>query len=264
MAASLRHIDDEQLAAYALNALETPERLEVADHLATCVQCNETLAQHLEVTASLAKAHQYGEPPAELRGRILAAVDALEHPAASSTAVVELAERRGGRNAQVWRAAAAALVLLTAGLSAVLAMQFQRVSDLETESTQLRTQVTNLQDVLYFSSSPGVSTVALEGDLLRPRAMLMAYPDNELALLIAVNLEQLGEDETYRLWLVDGDGGRYEATTFNADEYGYASVWFRAPEAVSHYDWVRITRDPVAPTQQTGGAALLSAPMEMK
>jgi anti-sigma factor ChrR (cupin superfamily) len=264
MAASLRHIDDEQLAAYALNALETPERLEVADHLATCAQCNGALAQHLEVTSALANAHQYGEPSAGLRGRILGAVAALEHPAASSTTVTDLAERRTGRSAWMLRVAATVLVLLTGGLSAVLAVQSQRVSDLETESTQLQAQVDNLQDVLYFTSSPGVSTVALEGDLPRPRAMLMAYPDNDLALLIAVNLEQLGEDETYRLWLIDGEGNRYEATTFNADEQGYASVWFRAPEVVSHYDWVRITRDPVASSAQMGDAALLSAPMEMR
>lgn len=263
MAASLRHIDGEQLAAYALNALETPERLEVADHLATCAQCNEALAPHLEVTTALAKAHQSAEPSAELRGRIMDAVAAMESPAAPA-AVVDLAERRASRNSWVLRVAATVLVLLTAGLSAVLAVQFQRVSDLQTESTELQTQLDNLQDVFYFTASPGVTTVALEGDLPRPRAMLMAYPDNDLALLIAVNLEQLEEGETYRLWLVDGEGNGYEVTTFNADEHGYVTVWFRAPEVVSHYDWVRITREPVASAEQMGDGALLSAPMEMR
>ncbi len=264
MAASQRHIEDEQLTAYALNALETPERLEVADHLAICTLCNEALAPYLEVTASLVNAHQPAEPSAGLRGRIMGAIAALESPAVPSTPVINLAERRTGRSAWVLRVAATVLVLLTAGLSAVLAVEFQRVSDLETESTQLQAQLDDLQDVLYFTSSPGVTTVALAGDLPRPRAMLMAYPDNDLALLIAVNLEPLGEGEIYRLWLVDGDGSRYEATTFTPDEHGYASVWFRAPEVVSHYDWVRITRDPVASTEQMGDAALLSAPMEMK
>ncbi|MDA1216437.1 MAG: anti-sigma factor [Chloroflexi bacterium] len=264
MAASQRHVDEEQLAAYALNALETPERLEVADHLATCTACNEALTPYLEVTASLVNAHQPAEPSAGLRGRIMTAVAALESPAVPSTSVINLAERRTGRSAWVLRVAATVLVLLTAGLSTTLALQSQRVADLETESTQLQAQLDDLQNVLYFTSSPGVSTVALEGDLPRPRAMLMAYPDNDLALLIAVNLDQLGDGEIYRLWLVDGVGSRYGVTTFNSDERGYASVWFRAPEVVSHYSWVRITRDPVAATEQVGGAALLSAPMELR
>lgn len=78
-----------------------------------------------------------------------------------------------------------------------------------------------------------------------------------------MNLYHLVEGEVYQLGLVDGKDRRYEATTFNPDECGYNLVWFRAPEVLSRYSLVRIiTRDPVAATEQMGGATLLNGPME--
>ena len=63
----------EQVAAYALDALDPDERHEFERHLEECSACREQLPAFAEAAAALAIGAGPAEPPAELRGRILAA-----------------------------------------------------------------------------------------------------------------------------------------------------------------------------------------------
>ena len=62
----------ELTAAYALDALEAPERERYETHLATCEECREELASFWAVSGALARAAGGPAPPPALRGRILA------------------------------------------------------------------------------------------------------------------------------------------------------------------------------------------------
>jgi anti-sigma factor RsiW len=66
----------ELTAAYALDALDPPERAEFEEHLATCERCQEELAQLSVVAAELAFAAEPVPPPPALRARILEAAQA--------------------------------------------------------------------------------------------------------------------------------------------------------------------------------------------
>lgn len=60
-------------AAYALDALEPDEAREYEEHLATCKECQAQLGRLGGAAGALAFAVESPAPPAELRGRILAA-----------------------------------------------------------------------------------------------------------------------------------------------------------------------------------------------
>ncbi|MGH2399168.1 MAG: anti-sigma factor family protein, partial [bacterium] len=67
----------EQLAAYALDALDPEEARIVADHLRTCAGCREELVGLRAVSDALAAAAPAVSPPAALRQEILDAVRPL-------------------------------------------------------------------------------------------------------------------------------------------------------------------------------------------
>ncbi|MFL5938558.1 MAG: anti-sigma factor domain-containing protein [Gaiellaceae bacterium] len=58
-------------AAYALDALDREESARYEEHLATCAECQEQLAQLSGAAGALAFAVESPAPPAELRSRIL-------------------------------------------------------------------------------------------------------------------------------------------------------------------------------------------------
>ncbi len=79
----------ELAGAYVLDALEPDEALAVAEHLATCPESHEELFELGGVVPYLAETVELVEPPAELRGRILAAATKdLEARAAGEAAAV--------------------------------------------------------------------------------------------------------------------------------------------------------------------------------
>jgi anti-sigma-K factor RskA len=58
-------------AAYALDALDAPERVEFEEHLTRCIECQDAVAAFQETAASLAYDAEMPAPPPALRQRIL-------------------------------------------------------------------------------------------------------------------------------------------------------------------------------------------------
>ena len=67
---------DELAAGYAVNALEPEDEHTFTDHLRGCDRCRSTLAEMHDVAGDLARAVTPGDPPPELRRRILDAAAA--------------------------------------------------------------------------------------------------------------------------------------------------------------------------------------------
>ncbi|RMF26570.1 MAG: anti-sigma factor, partial [Chloroflexi bacterium] len=66
----------ERLPAYVLGCLEEDEAREVSDHLAACPACRAEWLAYLEVVGDLALAVPQEEPPAALKGRLMARLSA--------------------------------------------------------------------------------------------------------------------------------------------------------------------------------------------
>jgi anti-sigma-K factor RskA len=106
----------EQVAAYALDALDEGERRAYEEHLAGCEQCRAELAGLADTAGVLGLAADAADPPDALRGRILAAAGE-EGP----SKVVDIESARRRRFALVGGVAAAvAAAALAIGLYAAL------------------------------------------------------------------------------------------------------------------------------------------------
>lgn len=101
----------EQLAAYALDALDDTERREFEEHLATCDRCREELEGLRDAAAALAYIPEGPAPPPALRDRVLKRVHEDRAPN-----VVPLTRRRFALPAVATFAVAAAAAAIVLGL----------------------------------------------------------------------------------------------------------------------------------------------------
>ena len=106
----------ELLPAYALHCLDAEEASRVAEHLASCAECRAELLAYQTVAGRLALGAPDTAPPAHLKNRLLAQVQAPQ--AAPARAPVRTRRQRA---AMAWGLAALVLlVALVAGASTVI------------------------------------------------------------------------------------------------------------------------------------------------
>ena len=193
-------LDD--LAAYALDALDDAERRAVDDHLARCAVCRAELAGHHEALAALASDEA---PPASLWQRIAADIGApdLADPSRSAPAaegsVVPFRphhrdgrhhrDRRGGRSR--WVAAGAAALALAAAIVAVVGFA-GRGSDGADTVGELAQQAEEHGDTLGTLQSP-------DG-----RSAAKVVADGGSSYVVLDGLGELPEGQAYQLWSTDG------------------------------------------------------------
>jgi anti-sigma-K factor RskA len=194
----------EQAALYAIGALTAAERPAFEAHLADCAECAAEVRAFLPVCSALAQSVPQHDPPAALRGRILAAA---RRPSGSRRAMPALAP---------WLAAAAMLVL-TAGLGIYTTQLRQRVRMLESQLREALVRVDNGERRLAVAlrsaadaeapmailTAPDVRRIDLAGQAVAPRAAARAFWSRSRGLVMtASNLPALPPGRTYQLWFV--------------------------------------------------------------
>jgi hypothetical protein len=235
-------LDD--LAAYAVDALEPAERLAVDDHLAHCSACSAELASHRETLGALATVEA---PPPEVWQDIAAAMGAPSLPdphagrrvmavrdqSASSRPLDEGSEDGGHRVAPVtslagaprvrarpsslrWVAAAAVLVAV-AGVAGLLGFALGNSSD-DADIGSLAQQA---------ADEPNGVLATLADSEGRPVARVVADEDGAFVLLDA--LQDLPEGRAYQLWSV---GGPEPVSLGMLGRDGTNTVAFRLPPTI--------------------------------
>ncbi len=149
------------VSAHALDGLEPAEAAAVAAHLADCEACRAAFDEALETAAGLALSIPAAEPPADLRGRILAAARATpqEDAAPAPARAAAAAERRRRRFSEIFTPSRnfAAAFALAAGMLGVLYL-----SERDTTST-LEAQRDRAALVSQALAAPGTQVVTLSG-----------------------------------------------------------------------------------------------------
>ncbi|HEV7761149.1 MAG TPA: anti-sigma factor [Acidimicrobiales bacterium] len=190
----------DDLAIYALDALDPDEHAALEAHLATCPACRAELDEHREVLARLVVADE--EPPASVWAGIAqqlpsASVAAAPEPADDAALVVPLhaplhARRRGRAERTGWLAAAAALVVVV-GLGVALVGRggdkTETVADLAAAA----------------ADAPGATIVPLETDGGDEVArVVLAGEAGDTDYVIFDGLAPLPAGRTYQLWKTEG------------------------------------------------------------
>jgi anti-sigma-K factor RskA len=223
------------LGAFALGAVDAEEAATVRAHLATCAECQAEIAELWLAVDSLPDMIEPMEPPPALRDRIATAIAAeaaspLPAPSASpapepmpaiapappATEPIRKPASFWSR-ATPWAAAAAILLLLSAGLL-----------------------VWNLRLREQIATAPVAETIALAPTDVAPEARgeVTYLPQDDLFMLEVRDLPPLEPDQVYEVWLIGADGPE-PAGIFDQPTDQHAIVADR-----DLYDTLAITAEP--------------------
>jgi anti-sigma-K factor RskA len=225
------------LGAFALGAVDAEEAAAVRAHLATCAECQAEMAELWLAVDSLPDTIEPMEPPPALRDRIAAAVSEAASPApapptlstapapepvpavAPAPALSEPVRRPASfwSRATPWAAAAAILLLLSAGLL-----------------------IWNLRLREQLAATPVAETIALAPTDAAPEAggEVTYLPRDDLFLLDVRDLPPLQPDQVYEVWLI-GEEGPVPAGVFDQPTDQHAIVADR-----DQYETLAITAEP--------------------
>jgi anti-sigma factor RsiW len=224
----------EQVAAYALDALDPDERERFEAHLADCKRCASDLAELQETAAVLAWGADGQDPPAGLRRRIL-------ESAREEAQVVPFRRRREWVAPALGAvAAAAAVVAIGLGLwAASLSSDLDRERDLRAAEAE----------ALELIAEPNARTVALEG-----ADGSLVVGESGRAALVVCGLDEAPSGETYAAWVITGTPT--QAGLFDSAG-GCTAVALSRP--VTSGATVAVTREPEGPVESPTMDPLFSA-----
>lgn len=183
--------------AYALDALDPEEAAEFRRHLAECPACRDEVRELRSAAARMGAAEAVS-PPAELKDRVLAAVDRTpQQPptvAASRTEPASLADRRRAREARPrfgrWLgAAAAAAVVVVGGVVGIQALQDDDPA-LSPSVTQVL-EAADARTATVETANGGQLTVGVS-------------PERDEMAVDTRDLPDPGEGLVYQVWAVHG------------------------------------------------------------
>ncbi|HHH41237.1 MAG TPA: hypothetical protein ENK56_04450 [Chloroflexi bacterium] len=231
----------ERLPAYVLGCLEEDEAQEVSDHLAVCPACRAEWLAYQEVVGDLALAVPQTEPPAALKGRLMAHLSARPSPttaAAPSLPWWERLRRLLQGAAPLWAPVSLLLIVSLALLNLLL---WQRLSRLE-----------------RMASAPEMRIVALVGTEAAPEAhgIVVITGDGEYGSLIVEKLPPLSPEKQYQLWLIR-DGQRTSGGVFSVTPDGYGVMAISSPRPLLEYSAFGITIEPAGGSPGPTGAKVL-------
>ncbi len=187
----------ELLGAYALNAVDPPERAAIEAHLEGCPRCRAEVNDHGWVAARLGNSG--GDAPPGLWERISGALEETAPPMrldlpAGDAQVIPLAARRRRAPRLVLAAAAVAAVVVIGVLGAQVDRQDDRIASLE----QALEGEAMLRTVSLAFADPDADRTQLsspDGTIVLAAALL-----DGSGFLMAEDLPALAADRTYQLW----------------------------------------------------------------
>ena len=252
---------EELLDAYALDALEEAETLQVESHLEDCDRCSLTVAQLHIAVSQLGQSVVQAQPSPALRFRLM---DALEPAVVRTEAAVSRPIWRVSR-APVVRfllPAAAAVVVALFALGVFMNLDLSnRTEDLEQENATLAAQVAlsteqdsqleetvqQLQLSNYWLANPENQSLSLKppSGTGSSRGILMVTKDGRRAMLLLTGMSERPLSSIYHVWLMR-DGDKVWAAKLQADEQGWGTVAIQPSEPVFRFDKVELTAERVS------------------
>jgi anti-sigma-K factor RskA len=229
---------DELIALAALGELSAEEH----DELAAAARRDPAIAGELDEALAAAAALQRSraeEPPAALRGSVLAAITSV--PQERSTIdepVISLEAERSRRRFRPAMFAAAAVALFAVG-GVVVVMTYDNGSS---------------DPIAAVIEAPDATTRVLSGEI---GALTVVYSPSQDALVVEGDgVPVLDDTATYQLWLVSDDGAM-SVGTFRPDEDGGVSERFGDADPTDFV--LGVTREPAGGSESPTLPILASA-----
>jgi anti-sigma-K factor RskA len=208
----------DDLALYALGALQGEERLTLEKHLAECAPCRRELESLWGDTALLAISTSGPKPPVRSRQRLLEAV--AREPRQVKTRAV----RRWWSPLPFF---IAAILLIALGLSWRRSSRLEsRIAELENQSLQQQAELQRAREIVSTLTATDAMKVTLVAAKTppQPQGKVIYVKDRAGLIFLASNLPALPSQKAYELWLIPTSGAPMPAGVFKPDLRGSAVV----------------------------------------
>lgn len=254
---------DEQVAAYALDALDTGERAAFEAHLAAgCARCEAALRESREALAAVALGTPPAVPPPEVKAALIRRVTA-HAPAAHRRAETRRLWVR-------WTAATAAAMIVGGFLTGMfvagryeaelgrVARETSRLrEDLSRQEAALQTRVAAYQAVIDLLRDPATRVIVMSGTGPHPEARgRVVWHERAGGQAVVSNLPPAPEGKAYEMWTIAG-GKPTAAGVFQVDASGRAI--HRVPPGAGPVDVFAITLEPASGVPAPTGPIVLAS-----
>jgi anti-sigma-K factor RskA len=263
--------------AYALGALEGPEREEIERHLARgCTACTAGVEQARWLVAQLAYLAPEAQPPAALRGRIVAAAMASAPGGATAVAggagvrsIAARADRRRQSAIPGWAWAIAAALLLATVYSVRQTRQLDRelaavqrdLRDGQAQRAAIESEREHYQMAMEILSAQDTKTLEL---MPKKAAMpaVQAYWSPKMGLLVmSANMPQMASNMTLQLWMVPKKGQPMSVGIFRPDGEGHVMLVAAPGEPIAEIAALAISEEPAGGSPQPTSAPVWVGPL---
>ena len=225
----------ENLAAYALGALDADEIRALETHLKDCQDCQAELADYQSVTTGLLEAVPPQTPPPELRRKLAAQLPSQR--TRTPNLFANLFARFSLR-----QVAAALVVVVLLGLNVFSSVQ---IRGLQQQQSVLAERLSNDQTALAMLSYPSTQSLAVNPDVQNLAGSMLVDRDKRMAVLVLWNLPPLKAGQTYQAWLIGADGKRTSGGLFTpVDQQGYTTATIQSPVPIGEFDGLGVTVEP--------------------
>lgn len=235
----------EQSGAFVLGALDPAAEAAVHAHIAACPEAHEEMDELGGAVVALADSVPLVEPPARLKGRIMAAAAAdlaarreeVPVPLAEPTRLPTSTERRG----RLRRGPTGTWLLRIAAVLAIVALGGWNLA-MQGQLTAATSYERNVAAVLAVAAKPGSLTAILTADG-GSGSGLAAVSASGAVTLAMQDLAPTTGTSVYTAWVIGGDGVPVPLGSFSVGNAGTAS--FAAPAArISSGTVLALTREP--------------------
>lgn len=246
---------EEYLSAYALDILDEADRQRVVRHLQDCADCRRALMQYEQLVGILALNLPQGEPPPELRDRILSAAAQARLDLTSPIPQPGLRQRSQADFGKLSRAAFGQLSpgWALVGLTLILLLTLSNLL-LWRQMAELQRQIARQSAALQSA----LRAAPLSGTENAPNAIgtLVISLTGEYGVLVVDGLPPLDAEHQYQLWLIM-DGQRVSGGVFSVNDEGYGALYVSSPAPLSTYQALGVTVEPAGGSPGPTGAKVL-------
>ena len=237
-----KHTDfKEDLAAFALGALDAEESSALEKHLGTCEACRAKLADYQRLSAGLLSALPPQAPRPALKRTL------QKHLKGESLAT------RPASNWSISRVAVAAALVL---LLAINVLSLYQVHSLKQEQAELTGQYNTEQTAIAMLAYPSTQSIGFEQNEVS--GSLLVDKKRSLLAIFAWRLPPAPEGQTYQMWLIDPQGDRTSGG-FLVPETGHPFVMavIKSPSPLTDFTGLGITLEPLGGSPKPTGPRVL-------
>lgn len=231
----------ENIAAYALGALDPEETSALETHLRTCDSCRPELQDYQRLSEGFLTALPLQAPPANLKRTLQTRIQSRGQP---------IQPRMKWSLNQL--AVTAVFVLLIA-LNIVSAFE---VYSLKQEQNEINGQYGSQQSAIAMLAYPSTKSIGFDQDGIT--GSLLVDKNRNLLAVFAWHLPQPPAGKSYQIWLIDPQGDRMSGGFLTPEvEDPFVMAVIKSPQPLTGFIGLGVTLEPLGGSPKPTGARVL-------